>query len=80
VERPVDRSGLYVSDEVFFVGTAVEIAPVVGVDHRTVDSGEPGPVATELRRLYQKATRGQMSAYAKWLVPVYHPAALDRVA
>ena len=80
VERPVDRSELYVCDELFFAGTAVEIAPVVGVDHRTVGSGETGPVTAELRRLYHDATRGRLPAYAKWLVPVYHPAALDRVA
>jgi branched-chain amino acid aminotransferase len=81
VERPVSRSELYVCDEVFFCGTAVEMAPVVGVDRRPVGSGEPGPVTTELRRLYQAATRGRLPAYdANWLVPVYHPAALDRVA
>jgi hypothetical protein len=34
----------------------------------------------ELRRLYQDATRGRMPAYRGWLSPVYHPAALDRVA
>jgi hypothetical protein len=80
VERPVHRSELYVSDEVFFSGTAVEMAPVVGVDRRPVGSGEPGPVTTELRRPHQAATRGRLPAYANWLVPVYHPAALDRVA
>jgi branched-chain amino acid aminotransferase len=80
VERPVSRSELYVCDEVFVSGTAVEMAPVVGVDRRPVGSGEPGPVTTELRRLYQAATRGRLPAYANWLVPVYHPAALDRVA
>ena len=43
VERPVDRSELYVCDEVFFTGTAVEVAPVVRVDHRPVGTGAPGP-------------------------------------
>jgi branched-chain amino acid aminotransferase len=80
VERPIDRSELYVADEVFFTGTAVEVAPIVGVDRRPVGSGQPGPVTTELRRLYQDATRGRMPAYRGWLAPVYHPAALNRVA
>ena len=80
VERPVDRSELYVCDEIFFAGTAVELAPVIRVDHRPVGSGQVGPVASELRRLYQNATRGRMAAYTNWLTPVYHPAALNKVA
>jgi branched-chain amino acid aminotransferase len=80
VERPVDRSELYVCDEVLFAGTAVEVAPVVCVDHRPVGTGEPGPIATELSQLYQRATRGHMEAYTNWLMPVYTPAVLNKVA
>ena len=80
VERPVDRSELYVCDEVFFTGPAVELAPVVRVDHRPVGAGKPGPVTCEIRRLYREATRGRMLTYTNWLAPVYHPAALHQVA
>ena len=34
VERPIDRSELYMCDELFLTGTAVGIAPIVRVDHR----------------------------------------------
>jgi branched-chain amino acid aminotransferase len=71
VERPIDRSELYICDELFFTGTAVEIAPVVRVDHRPVGSAAVGPIAGELRRLYTDATRGRLAAYRKWLMPVY---------
>ena len=74
VERPVDRSELYICDEVFFTGTAVEIAPVVRVDHRAVGSGAIGPVAAELRFLYRDAARGHLAAYRHWLLPAYEPA------
>ncbi len=80
VERSIGRSELYVSDEVFFTGTAVEIAPVVQVDHRPVGRGEVGPVATKLRSLYIEATRGRMAAYRNWLWPVYRPAIADKAA
>lgn len=73
VERPVDRSELYLADEMFFSGTAVEVAPVVRVDHRAVGSGAIGPVAAELRFLYMEATRGRMPAYKHWLLPAYAP-------
>ncbi len=74
VERRVDRSELYMCDELFFTGTAVEIAPVTRVDHRTIGSGEVGSVTYELRRLYVEATRGRLRSYRQWAMPVYHPA------
>ena len=44
IERPIDRSELYVCDELFFTGTAVGVAPIVRVDHRPVRDGTIGPV------------------------------------
>jgi branched-chain amino acid aminotransferase len=78
VERPVDRSELYLADEMFFTGTAVEVAPVVRVDHRTVGSGAIGPIAAELRFLYLEATRGRLAAYRHWLLPAYEPAPAEQ--
>ncbi len=72
VERSIERSELYVCDEIFFTGTAVEVAPVVRVDHRNVGTGEIGPVTAELRRLYFDASHCRMPAYANWLMPVYN--------
>ena len=40
MERPIDRSELYVCDELFFTGTAVGVAPIVRVDHRPVKDGD----------------------------------------
>jgi branched-chain amino acid aminotransferase len=74
VERPVDRSELYLADEAFFTGTAVEVAPITRIDHRAVGSGSIGPVAAELRFLYLEATRGRLEAYRHWLLPAYEPA------
>ena len=44
VERPIDRSELYVCDELFLTGTAVGLAPVTRVDHRPVRDGAIGAV------------------------------------
>ncbi|MDZ7637056.1 MAG: branched-chain amino acid transaminase [Bryobacterales bacterium] len=73
VERSIDRSELYICDEVFFTGTAVELAPITQVDHRPVGEGVVGPVAECLRQLYIDAARGRHAAYAHWVEPVYHP-------
>jgi branched-chain amino acid aminotransferase len=71
VERPIDRSELYVCDELFFTGTAVGIAPVTQVDHRLVKDGVIGVITRELQKVYFDATRGHLQAYLNWLKPVY---------
>jgi branched-chain amino acid aminotransferase len=80
VERPIDRSELYVCDELFFTGTAAEIGPITKVDHRTVGTGAIGEVSSKLRRLYAEATRGRLPQYRKWLVPAYRNTAAGRAA
>jgi len=70
-ERPIDRSELYICDELFLTGTAVGVAPVVRVDHRAVAGGVVGPLTHSLRQLYFMATHGRLPAYRKWLVPAY---------
>ncbi len=71
VERPIDRSELYVCDELFLTGTAVGVAPVTHVDHRPVGDGAIGAVTRGLRQLYMDAMHGRVPAYRKWLLPVY---------
>ena len=71
VERPIDRSELYVCDELFLTGTAVGLAPVVRVDHRPVNDAAVGSITRRLLQLYFDATRGHLPRYRKWLVPVY---------
>lgn len=72
VERSIDRSELYVSDEAFFTGTAVEIAPIVKIDHHPVGEGTIGYVASTLRRIYGEIVHGNQPGHMHWLYPVYH--------
>jgi branched-chain amino acid aminotransferase len=69
-EREVDRTELYIADEVFLVGTAAQVAPVGSVDRRTVGSGKAGPITTRLRDIYGRAVRGQLAKYSGWLTRV----------
>jgi branched-chain amino acid aminotransferase len=80
IERPIDRSEMYICDELFFSGTAVEIAPITQVDHRPVGTGAVGEISAALRRLYADATRGHLARYKKWLVPAYRVTVADRAA
>jgi branched-chain amino acid aminotransferase len=69
VERSIDRSELYMADELFFTGTAVELAPIIEVDHRPIGTGRIGPISAKLKNLYIDATRGRVSRYRHWLTP-----------
>jgi len=80
VERSIDRSELYMCEEIFFVGTAVEIAPVTEVDHRLVGGGQVGPVTQKVRALFQDVTRNRMPSYSQWLWPVYRNSLIEKTA
>ncbi len=80
VERPIGRTELYMCDEVFFTGTAVEIAPIVQVDQRPVGTGEIGPITDGIQSAYVAATRGRLRAYQSWLTPAYHPVPAELIA
>jgi branched-chain amino acid aminotransferase len=71
VERAIDRSELYLCDELFFTGTAVGVMPIVQVDHRPVRNAEIGLITAQMRQLYFDATHGRIQAYRRWLAPVY---------
>jgi branched-chain amino acid aminotransferase len=68
--RSIDRSELYVADEMFLCGTGVQISPVVEVDHRPVGSGEVGPIARLVRDRYFDAVRGRVPEYMHWLTAI----------
>ena len=61
------RDALYISNEVFFTGTAAEITPVREVDNRQIGDGKPGPVTKFVQDTYFRAVRGQEPRYAEWL-------------
>ncbi len=79
VERPIDRTEVYLCDELFLTGTAAGITAVTRVDHRPIGSGVMGPVTAQLRRIYDDVVRGRLPRYRHWNDPVYvrEPAAAD---
>ena len=71
IERSIDRTELYMADEVFLCGTGAQLAPVVEIDNRAIGSGKVGPITRRLHNLYFDAVRGDSDAYRDWLTPVY---------
>lgn len=73
VVRAIDRSELYVADEIFLCGTGAQVAWVSEADYRPVGDGTMGPITHQIRELYFKAVHGELPQYTNWLQPVYGP-------
>ncbi len=71
VERPIDRTEVYICDELFLTGTAAQVTAVTKVDHRPVGDGAMGPITAKLREMYDKVVRGKLPKYRAWNEPVY---------
>ena len=71
-EREVDRTELYVADEVFFVGTGWEIMPVASVDCLPVGDGRTGPIAQAVAAAYSRLVTGVDPRHSEWRTPVWN--------
>jgi branched-chain amino acid aminotransferase len=72
VERDIDRTELYVADEVFLCGSGWEITPVLSIDRLPLGDGiQPGPLTRGIQACYFAVVRGEKPAYRHWLTPLY---------
>ena len=69
-ERTIQRAALYVSDEVFFSGTAAEITPIRSVDRIQIGSGERGEITAKIQKVFFEITSGERPAPGPWLTYV----------
>jgi branched-chain amino acid aminotransferase len=66
VERSIDRTEVFIAEELFMTGTAAEVTAITKVDHRPIGTGKMGPVTTKLRALYQDVIRARNPKYTGW--------------
>jgi branched-chain amino acid aminotransferase len=70
IEQMIPREMLYISDEVFFTGTAAEITPIRSVDKITVKEGRVGPVTTAIMDEFFGIVKGTKKDRFGWFTPV----------
>lgn len=70
-ESHLAKSQLYISDEIFFTGTAAEVTPVVEIDRKKVGDGNIGPVTLKLREIFTDIVSGKSEKYDSWLTRVH---------
>ena len=66
-EQSFPREMLYMADEIFFTGTAVEISPVRSVDRVPVGHAAPGPVTKQLQDAFFGILKGERPDSHHWL-------------
>ena len=71
VERDIDRTELYICDEAFLCGSAMEITHITNIDGYEIGNGGIGEVTRQLSNIYHQVTTGQFEDYRDWLTPIY---------
>jgi branched-chain amino acid aminotransferase len=80
VEQSIPRELLYISDEVFFTGTAAEVSPIRSVDRILVGDGNPGPLTKQIADEFFGIANGLKPDRFGWLTPVKVDAAVPVIA
>lgn len=69
-ERSIDRTEVFIAEELFMTGTAAQIVAATKVDYRPIGSGAMGPITEKLRALFDDVVRARVPKYNKWNVEV----------
>jgi branched-chain amino acid aminotransferase len=70
LERSIDRTEVFIAEELFMTGTAAQIVAATKVDYRPIGNGEMGPITRKLRALFDDVVRARTSKYKQWNVEV----------
>ena len=70
IEMNIPREMLYLADEIFFTGTAVELTPIRTVDRIQIGSGHRGPITEAIQREFFAIVNGTKPDRHGWLSPV----------
>lgn len=69
-EKKVNLNEVKNADELFFCGTATEVAPIISVDGKRIGNGKVGELTTKIKNKYCDVVRGKDKKYRKWLTYV----------
>ena len=70
VQKRITRDEVYISDEVFFTGTAAEVTPIREIDRIEIGSGARGPITEKIQSAFFDIVNGRNPRYAHWLSKV----------
>jgi len=68
IERTIDRTELYTTEEAFLCGSAMEVTPVLSIDRYELDEGE---ITKKLRKAYRDVASGRDAEFKSWVTAIY---------
>ena len=71
LEREIDRTELYICEEAFLCGSAMEITPIVSIDQFDVGDGKVGELSKKIHNAYIEIAEGNNKKYKRWLTAIY---------
>lgn len=71
VERTIDRTEVYMADEAFLCGSAMEVTPIYSVDRYAIGTSEQGEWTKKIHLKYLECVQGKLGKYQEWLTPIY---------
>jgi len=70
MERSIDRTEVFIAEEMFMTGTAAQVVAVTKIDHRPVGIGKMGPITAKLRALLDDVVHAKNPKYLEWNLEV----------
>lgn len=70
-ERTIDRTELYLADEAFLCGSAMEVTPILSIDRYPIGDANNGMVTEQIHKLYVDCATGKVENREQWLTPIY---------
>ncbi|MCE9645689.1 MAG: branched-chain amino acid transaminase [Chloroflexi bacterium] len=70
VERSIDRTEVFIAEEMFMTGTAAQVVAVTKIDHRPVGTGSMGPITAKLREVFDNIVHAKNPKYKQWNLEV----------
>ena len=70
-ERDIDRTELYIADEAFLCGSAIEISAIVNIDGYSIGNSEKGDITKKIHMFYLEIVSGKVEKYSSWLTKIY---------
>ena len=68
IERAVDKTELFIADEVFLTGTAAKITPIKKIESTTLSSDRP--IMNKLKSMLTEITEGRSKDYDNWITRI----------
>lgn len=70
-QRTIDRTEVYLADEAFLCGSAMEVTPVLNIDKYPIGNAQNGKITEQIHKLYVDCAMGKVESRLHWLTSIY---------